>query len=99
MKVKILIKTDLSGFVVTMHSGMCDEQILYIGLTVSELDFLSERALDRALWEDNQPAPVLILKQILFVIVKPVYNDHLMGYFSAIWSSSRWPRGPEGRNW
>ena len=28
--------------------------------------------------------------------VKPVYNDHLMGYFSAFWSSSRWP--PEGRN-
>ena len=24
--------------------------------------------------------------------VKPVYNDHLMGYFSASWSSSRWPR-------
>ena len=23
--------------------------------------------------------------------VKPVYNDHLMGYFSAVWSSSRWP--------
>ena len=23
--------------------------------------------------------------------VKPVYNDHLMGYFSAFWSSSRWP--------
>ena len=23
---------------------------------------------------------------------KPVYNDHLMGYFSAFWSSSRWPR-------
>ena len=23
--------------------------------------------------------------------VKPVYNDHLMGYFSAFWSS-RWPR-------
>ena len=22
--------------------------------------------------------------------VKPVYNDHLMGYFSAFWSSSRW---------
>ena len=21
--------------------------------------------------------------------VKPVYNDHLMGYFSAFWSSSR----------
>ena len=24
--------------------------------------------------------------------VKPVYNDHLMVYFSAFWSSSRWPR-------
>ena len=24
--------------------------------------------------------------------VKPVYNDHLMGHFSAFWSSSRWPR-------
>ena len=24
--------------------------------------------------------------------VKLVYNDHLMGYFSAFWSSSRWPR-------
>ena len=23
---------------------------------------------------------------------KPVYNDHLMGYLSAFWSSSRWPR-------
>ena len=22
--------------------------------------------------------------------VKPVYNDHLMGYFSAFWSSYRW---------
>ena len=27
--------------------------------------------------------------------VKPVNNDHLMGYFSAFWSSSRW--APEGR--
>ena len=29
---------------------------------------------------------------ILANTVKPVYNDHLMGYFSAFWSSSRWPR-------
>ena len=26
------------------------------------------------------------------VPVKPVFNDHLMGYFSAFWCSSRWPR-------
>ena len=24
--------------------------------------------------------------------MKPVYNDNLMGYFSAFWSSSRWSR-------
>ena len=24
--------------------------------------------------------------------VKPVYNDHLMGYFFAFWGSSRWPK-------
>ena len=29
--------------------------------------------------------------QPLITTVKPVYNDHLMGYFSAFWSSSRWP--------
>ena len=29
--------------------------------------------------------------------VKPVYNDHLMGYFSAFWGPSRWPRAG-GRN-
>ena len=24
--------------------------------------------------------------------VKPVYNDHSIGYFTDFWSSSRWPR-------
>ena len=28
----------------------------------------------------------------IYYTVKPVYNDHLMRYFSAFWSSSRWPR-------
>ena len=26
------------------------------------------------------------------ITVKPVYNDHLMRYFSVFWGSSRWPR-------
>ena len=30
--------------------------------------------------------------QFVLCTVKPVYNDHLMGYFSAFWSSSWWPR-------
>ena len=29
--------------------------------------------------------------------VKPGYKDHLMGYFSAFWSSPRW--ASEGRNY
>ena len=29
---------------------------------------------------------------IYIYTLKPVYNDHLMGYFSTFWSTSRWPR-------
>ena len=39
-------------------------------------------------------SPHLSIHDITYTIsvtVKPVYNDHLMGYFSAFWSSSRWP--------
>ena len=34
---------------------------------------------------------IYIYIYIYIYTVKPVYNDHLMGYFSAFWSSSRWP--------
>ena len=37
------------------------------------------------------PYPDVIMFRFMYT-VKPVYNDHLMGYFSAFWSSSRWPR-------
>ena len=33
-----------------------------------------------------------ILNLVIVNTVKPVYNDHLVGYFSAFWSSSRWSR-------
>ena len=36
-------------------------------------------------------ALVLICCYSILCTVKPVYNDHLMAYFSAFWSSSRWP--------
>ena len=32
------------------------------------------------------------VKQWLLNAVKPVYNDNLMGHFSAFWSSCRWSR-------
>ena len=30
-----------------------------------------------------------------YCTVKPVNNDHIMGCFSALWSSSRWPRATQ----
>ena len=35
-----MIKTDLSGFVVTMHSGLCEQYVKSLGLTPSGFDFL-----------------------------------------------------------
>ena len=34
---------------------------------------------------------MLQMKIAVVYYSEPVYNDHLMGYFSAFWSSSRWP--------
>ena len=34
------VKTDLSGFVVTIHSGLCEQYVKSLGLTASEFDFL-----------------------------------------------------------
>ena len=31
--------------------------------------------------------------------MKPVYNDHPMGYFSTFWSSSRWPMANTPLSW
>ena len=43
-----------------------------------------------------QVSPYSITTQLCYrhvtYTVKLVYNDHLMGYFFAFWSSSRWPR-------
>ena len=50
----IVIKIDLPGFVVTMHSGLCEEYPESPGLTASGFDFLVARALVHA---DNKPLP------------------------------------------
>ena len=36
----IVIKTDLSGFVVPMHSGLCEQYVKSLGLTSLGFDFL-----------------------------------------------------------
>ena len=55
-----MIKTDLSGFVVTMHSGLCEQYVKSLGLSASGFDFLF-RTLPCALWQQTPPEePVLI---------------------------------------
>ena len=55
-----MIKTDLSGFVVTMHSGLCTVRQIPPA-TPSGFDFLF-RTRPRALWHQTPPEPVLILQ-------------------------------------
>ena len=56
-----MIKTDLSGFVVTMHSGLCEQYVKSLRLRRREFDFLF-RTRPRALWQQIPPEPVLILQ-------------------------------------
>ena len=57
MIMNVVIKTDLSGLVVTMHSGLCDQYVKSLELPPSGFDFLFRTRL-RALW--HPPKPVLI---------------------------------------
>ena len=50
----IVIKTDLWGFVVPMHSGLCEQYIKSLGLTPSGFDFLF-RTCPRALGQQTPP--------------------------------------------
>ena len=57
--VEIVIKTDLSGFVVQMHSGLCGQYVKSLGLTPSGFDFLFHTR-PRAFGQQTPPEPVLI---------------------------------------
>ena len=46
------MKTDLSGFVDTMHSGLCKQYVESLEITASGFDFLF-RAHFRALWQQT----------------------------------------------
>ena len=55
----IVIKTDLSGSVVPMHSGLCKEYVKSLGLLASGFDFLF-RTRSHALGQQTPPELVLI---------------------------------------
>ena len=57
--------TDLSGFVVTMHSGLGEQYVKSIGLSTFGFDFLFCTRI-RALWQQTPLEPVLI----------PLINHH-----------------------
>ena len=54
-----MIKTDLLGFVVPMHSGLCEQYVKSLGLTPSGFDFLFHMG-PRALGQQTPPETVLI---------------------------------------
>ena len=51
----IMIKTD--RFVVTMHSGLCEQYVQSLGVAASGLDF-PFRTRQRALWQQHPPEPI-----------------------------------------
>ena len=57
----IVVKTDLSGFVLIMHSGLCEQYVKSLGLSASEFGFLFLPR-PRTLWQQNPPELVLIPK-------------------------------------
>ena len=66
---------------------MCASAIYYSIFKVEIRKFTSTKHAE--LFVADKPTFVTFIVQYT---VKPVYNDHLMGYFSAFWTSSRWPR-------
>ena len=56
----IVIKTDLPGFGVPIHSGLCKQYVKSLGLTTSGFDFLC-RTHPCALGQQTPPEPVMII--------------------------------------
>ena len=54
-----MIKTHLSGFVITMDSGLLEQDVQSLGPTASGLDFVF-RTHPRALWLHIPIQPILI---------------------------------------
>ena len=61
-----VIKTDLSGFVVTMHSGLCEQNVKSLRLTPSGFDFLF-RTCPLAWWQQTPPGgePTKIVANVI----------------------------------
>ena len=78
---------------ITLYNGLygpqclpSQERLLYL---TNSLTLLNSKDGQWVIWERHF---VVFNTSQIDDTVKPVYNDHLMGYFSAFWSSSRWPR-------
>ena len=63
----IMIKTDLSGSVVTKHSGLCEQYLKSLGLSALGFNFMF-RMLPCALWQQTPPEAVLIPKTYILML-------------------------------
>ena len=81
----------------------CQQALLCLSAFCKECNPIVFRGIWDKFWEKkallcwkSQPHKCIRLRVPLYVCendtVKPVYNDHIIGYLSAFWSSSRWPR-------
>ena len=68
-----MIKSDLSGFVVPIHLGLCEQYVKSLGLSASGFDFLF-RTRPHALGQQTPPEPVFIpLARIIVWVWKVVW--------------------------
>ena len=83
------------GDLVWLISVVCFHNLLFASLChilATDCDWLFFTP-----WRNIIPLCPVIHRPNIYT-VKPVYNDHVMGYFSAFRSSSRWPRATQEIN-
>ena len=96
----IVIKTDLSGFVVPMHSGLGEQYVKSLGLTPSGFDFLF-RTRPRAFGQQT-PAESVLIPWIKHVITRCASSVNFIALkqILGLWQrASHMPGSPELYAW
>ena len=90
------LATNFSEILGKIHSFSFKKMHLKMSSAKGRLFILGLKYARAIHWEclvdRTSPYSVLIELRMHNFTPKPVYNDHLMGYFSVFWGSSRWPR-------
>ena len=84
----IVIKTDLSGFVVTMHWGVCEQCAKSLGLTPCGFDFLF-RTHPRVLWQNPSKTGFNPLSWLRFTIISFTHGSPTVSTYNQVTVLSR----------